>query len=75
MQKSISKIGPFLLNGKLMEENPCEILKSQYEKVFSISSEKFKVSDPVTFFAPVYNCMDCHNEFTHFCPLDLDETQ
>ena len=71
-QKSLSKIGPFLHNGKIIDKKPCDILKSQYEQVFTIPMEKYKISNPDTFFSPIYTCQDCINEFTHICPLDQD---
>ena len=72
VQKSVSTIGPFLKDGKLISDKPCNILKRQYEKVFSIPSRKYEVNDPKMFFEPEKKCMDCENQFTHICPLDLD---
>ena len=71
-QKSSSKIGPFLKNGKIMDEKSCEILKNQYEKVFITPMDIYKIQNPSSFFSPKFNCQDCKNELTHFCPLDLE---
>ena len=71
-QKSSSKIGPFLKNGKIMDEKLCEILKSQYEKVFTTPMDIYKINDPASFFSPKFNCQDCKNERVHFCPLDME---
>ena len=75
VQKSVSKIGPFLKDGKVIMDKPCNILKLQYEKGFSILSDKYKVCDPTLFFEPELKCMDCENQYTHFCPLDLEESE
>ena len=48
-QKSSSKIGPFLKKGKIMEEKLCEILKSQYEKVFTTPMDIYKIQNPAYF--------------------------
>ena len=57
----------------MISDKPCNILKRQYEKVFSIPSSKFEVSDPKKFFEPELKCMDCENQYTHFCPLDQED--
>ena len=72
-QKSNSKIGPFIKDGKLIEDKACNVLRKQYEKVFSSPSHKYLVTEPSTFFTPEIKCMDCDNEFTHICPLDVEK--
>ena len=48
--KRKNTIGPFLKDGKILNEHPAEILRKQYESVFSKPSEKYKVKDPCDFF-------------------------
>ena len=59
VQKLLSKISPFLKDSKLIDDKPCEILKQQYEHVFSIPF------DPQSFFKPEQRCMDCKKTSTH----------
>ena len=75
VQKSVSNIGPFLKDGKLIMDKPCNILKLQYEKVFSTPSDRYKVCDPTEFFERELKCMDCENQFTHFCSFDQEENE
>jgi len=70
INRSKSTIGPFLNKGKIIDEKPCNSLKSQYKKVFTNPLHNYKIYDSKTFFTPVDFCLDCDNERVHICPLD-----
>lgn len=61
LNKTKSKIGPFLNKGKVIDMEPCEILKSQYRKVFTNPHPNCTIEDFETFFKPTLECMDCDN--------------
>ena len=69
-QKSSKTIGPFIRDKVILKEHPSEILRKQYESVFSKPNNFFKVSDPYKFFN---ECMECQQEKVHICPEDFDE--
>lgn len=67
--KSSSKIGPFIVNKKIIEACEAETLLSQYNSVFTVPKEDFYINDPDVFFN---NCKFCEKQITHFCILDED---
>ena len=62
--KTKSEVGPFLnKDGNLITSNDSivEMLKSQYESVFSTPDESKKISDPENFFKPDENAEEIDN--------------
>ena len=54
----------------VINEDPCETLKKQYESVFTTPLKKYEVLNPESFFTPDIRCMDCDNVRVHFCIND-----
>ena len=57
-QKSKNLIGPFIKNKKVINESSAEVLKKQYESVFSTPLPNFTISDPMEFFQTDYECLE-----------------
>ena len=66
-QKSSIKIGPFVKNNIVLNEKPEEILKQQYESIFSSPKEEFLIKNPNEFFN---FCDKCLKEELHICSED-----
>ena len=59
-----NKIGPF--KG---DKSDAEMLREQYESVFSVPNQNYIISHPEAFFA---ECDDCNREIVHICEYDYD---
>ena len=68
-QKTSKTIGPFIKDKVILSEHPSEILRKQYESVFSKPKGEFKISNPYEFFN---TCILCQKEIVHICPDDMD---
>ena len=69
-QRSKKQVGPFVKEGVLINDTTENILKKQYESVFSIPFDSFKINDPIAFFNDRNDCLYCKREWTHICPSD-----
>ena len=68
-QKTFKNIGPFIKNKIVLNEHPSEILRKQFESVFSKPMEKYIVNDPYDFFN---GCIQCQREEVHICLEDTN---
>ena len=59
-QKTRTKIGPFLQDGKIIPGEVCNILQNQFTSVFSRSINDKKITDPHEFF------FECDSELCIF---------
>ena len=66
-QRKNCKIGPFIKDNVIIDREPAEILKDQYESVFSTPKHEFYINDHIKFFK---NCVFCEKEIVHFCKED-----
>ena len=69
-QKTSKNIGPFIKNKVISKEHPAEILRRQFESVFSKPMDHYEVKNPSVFFN---ECIYCQKEIVHICLEDSDE--
>ena len=62
-QRKNCKIGPFIKDNVIIDREPAEILKDQYESVFSTPKPEFYINDHIKFFK---NCVFCEKRNSSF---------